>query len=164
MALVVEDTTPTSLADLREISDRIDERMKKECVDLREMLEVEQHLINEAEKILDHFNDRAKRIRRALAALEGTTTTPTAAKPRAKASGHGWQISEERIAAVLDLFRKESEPITPTQLAEKTDGIATETVTKACKVLRERELIRAVSKVRGGGWTFTLMPEAADAA
>lgn len=164
MALVVEDNTPTSLADLREISDRIDERMEKECADLREMLEVEQHLINEAERILGHFNERAKRLRRALAALEGTTTTAREASPPASRNSKGWQVSEERIEYVLSLFRKESAPITPTQLAEKTDGVSTETVGKACKVLRERELIRAVAKVRGGGWTFALMPEVADAA
>ena len=163
MALVVEDTTPTSLADLREISDRIDERMEKECVDLREMLEVEQHLINEAERILGHFNERAKRIRRALAALEGTTTTP-AREPKPAKRANEWQVSEERIAYVLTLWQAQTEPTTTTALGEATEGVSVETVSKATAVLREREQVRRVKKVRGGGWTYAVMPEVADAA
>lgn len=165
MALVVDDDTPTTLEDLKAISERIDERLASECADLRELLEVEQLLINEAEKILAHSNERAKRVRRALAALEGTSAQPQ--KPPQRQEGrkaNEWQVSEERIAYVLTLWQAQAEPVTSTYLAESTGGISTETVSKATAVLRERELIRKVAKVRGGGWTYAVMPEVADAA
>lgn len=143
------------------MADSLEARMARECDDLRSMLEAEQEISNQIQHILDASNERAKRVRRALAALEGTATTPAPSKPKPK---NDWQISEERIEFVLGLFRKQAEPISSTQLADKTKGLSTTTVSKAVEVLRERELIRRVAKLRGGGWTYAVMPEAADAA
>lgn len=157
----VEATAPT-LDDLQTMAASLEERMKRECDDLRSMLEGEQQIVNQIQHILDASNERAKRMRRALAALEGTA--PTAGRPKATGPVKGWQVSEERIEFVLSLLREEPEPISSTQLAEKTVGLSTTTTSKAFDVLRERELIRRVQKIRGGGWTYTVMPEAADAA
>jgi leucyl aminopeptidase len=156
---------PPTLDDLQAMAAALEERMKKECDDLRSMLEGEQEIANQIQGILDASNERAKRIRRALAALEGSTSpAATTAGTKQQRTSKGWQVSDERVEFVLGLFRAEPEPITPTQLAEKTEGISTETVGKAVEVLRGRELVRRVAKVRGGGWTYTVMPEVADAA
>jgi Fic family protein len=155
---------PPTLDDLQAMAAALEARMKQECSDLRSMLEGEQEIANQIQGILDASNERAKRIRRALGALEGTmspagTTAGTKQKPK-----NDWQISDERVEYVLGLFRAEPEPISSTKLAEKTDGVSTQTVSKAVEVLRERELIRRVAKIRGGGWTYAVMPEVADAA
>jgi DNA-binding transcriptional regulator GbsR (MarR family) len=162
-ALTPVEATPPTLDDLQTMAAALEERMKKECDDLRSMLEGEQEIANQIQGILDASNERAKRIRRALAALEGTASPATTAGTK-QAKSKGWQVSDERVEFVLGLFRAEPEPITPTQLAEKTEGISIETVGKAVEVLRGRELVRRVAKVRGGGWTYAVMPEVADAA
>jgi DNA-binding transcriptional regulator GbsR (MarR family) len=162
-ALTPVEATPPTLDDLQTMAAALEERMKKECDDLRSMLEGEQEIANQIQGILDASNERAKRIRRALAALEGTASPATTAGTK-QAKSKGWQVSDERVEFVLGLFRAEHEPITPTQLAEKTEGISIETVGKAVEVLRGRELVRRVAKVRGGGWTYAVMPEVADAA
>jgi Fic family protein len=153
---------PPTLDDLQTMASALEARMKQGCSDLRSMLEGEQEITNQIQGILDASNERAKRIRRALAALEGTAS-PAATTHRDKPK-NDWQVSEERVEYVLGLFRAEPEPITSTGLAEKTDGVSTQTVSKAVDVLRERELLRRVKKIRGGGWTYAVMPEVADAA
>jgi hypothetical protein len=156
---------PPTLDDLQTMAAALEDRMKRECDDLRSMLEGEQEIANQIQGILDNSNERAKRIRRALAALEGTAS-PAATKAGTKQpkGTNDWQVSEDRIEFVLGLFRAEPEPISSTQLAEKTVGLSTTTTSKAIEVLRQRELIRRVKKIRGGGWTYAVMPEAADAA
>jgi DNA-binding transcriptional regulator GbsR (MarR family) len=163
-ALTPVEATPPTLDDLQTMAAALEERMKKECDDLRSMLEGEQEIANQIQGILDASNERAKRIRRALAALEGTSSPAATTAATKQAKSKGWQVSDERVEFVLGLFRAEPEPITPTQLAEKTEGISIETVGKAVEVLRGRELVRRVAKVRGGGWTYAVMPEVADAA
>jgi DNA-binding transcriptional ArsR family regulator len=154
---------PPTLDDLQAMAAALEARMKQECSDLRSMLEGEQEIANQIQGILDASNERAKRIRRALGALEGTVS-PAGTTAGTKRNKNVWQVSEERVEFVLGLFRAEPEPISGTQLAEKTDGVSTQTVSKAIEVLRERELLRRVAKIRGGGWTYAVMPEVADAA
>lgn len=82
-----------------------------------------------------------------------------AEEPKAPKPGT-WTPSEERLEVVFRLFAAEPEPISPTQLAEKTPGLGTETASKCAKILRERELIRKAAAIRGGGSSYTVMPGA----
>lgn len=149
---------PPTLEDIQAHAERLEAEMADHCGDLRRMLEDEQRLRNDLDRILDASSVRMKKMQRALAALEGTTAATPKRQAEEKDKNHGWQVSEERIAFVLELYKKQLEPITSTQLGETTVGISTETVAKATAVLRERELVRKVKKVRGGGWTYALMP------
>lgn len=158
------EATPPTLDDLQTMAAALEARMKQECDDLRLMLEGEQEITNQIQGILDASNERAKRIRRALGALEGTIAPAGTTAGTKKKGKNDWQVSDERVEFVLAKFRAEPEPISSTQLAEKTVGLSTTTVSKAIEVLRERELIRRVAKIRGGGWTYAVMPEVADAA
>jgi len=108
---------------------------------------------------LSEVQSREKAIAHAVGALRGNSAvSQAAAKP--KPAYKKYVPSEERIKFVFDLILKEPEPISPTQLAEKTEGIATSTVIDAFKVLRERELIRKAGALRGGGSLYALMPGA----
>ena len=109
---------------------------------------------------LAELQAREKAIAHAVGVLRGNGAGSQPAKPAAKPTYKKYVPSEERIKFVFDLILKESEPISPTQLAEKTDGIATSTVIDSFKVLRERELIRKAGALRGGGSLYTLMPGA----
>lgn len=108
---------------------------------------------------LDELNTREKAIIHATAALRGgSRSAPPPQKEPAKKGG--WTPSEERLKSLFELFLAEPEPISPTQLAAKSEGLGVETASKGAKILRERELLRAAGKLRGGGTLFAPMPGA----
>lgn len=100
---------------------------------------------------------REKSIAQAIGALRPSQPA-TAAAPAKPASKRGtWTPSEERLKSIFELMLKEPAPISPTQLAEKTDGLGVESASKGFKILRERELLRVTGALRGGGSLFTVM-------
>jgi hypothetical protein len=113
---------------------------------------------------LNDLNARERAIIHACAALRGngggsTPASAPKAKPTAGTKG-GWTPSEERLKSLFELIVKEGEPVSPTQLAGKTEGLGVETATKGFRILRERELLRVTAKLRGGGALFAPMPDA----
>jgi CRP-like cAMP-binding protein len=116
---------------------------------LREAAEEARQRVDHLRKALDHLVAEPSR-----AAKAPAKTAP--AKPQGTGT---WEVSEERIAAVLAAYRQQTEPISPTVLAKTMNGIAGETVRRATERLRERELIRFAGTTRGGGKLYMPMPE-----
>ena len=110
---------------------------------------------------LSELQGREKALAQAVGALRGNSAP---AQPKAKhkppSAYKRYVPSEERLKFIFDLMLKEPEPISPTQLSDKTEGIAVSTVTDGFKILRERELIRKTAALRGGGGLFAVMPGA----
>ena len=97
--------------------------------------------------------DQAKRLQRALAALEPPAPTP-------KKTGAKWQISDERVADVLAVIKRMgADEFTASDVLKAADGMASETVRQATDVLREREVLRLVRTGRGGSKVLALMPD-----
>lgn len=99
--------------------------------------------------------DQAKRLTRALEAL-----VPSA--PKNPANGKGWTISDEKVAAVLEVIRAmDADEFTAADV-EKAAGTGTsgESARRACEILRQREVLRLVRTGRGGGKVLALMPDA----
>lgn len=113
---------------------------------------------------LSELGVREKAIAHAIGALRGgNPPAPAPAKEQKKTKAkdaHDWQPSEERLKRVFDLMLLETAPISPTQLAKKTERLSVETASKSLKILRERELVRVAAVVRGGGSSYAIMPGA----
>jgi hypothetical protein len=112
---------------------------------------------------LAELSAREKSIAQAIGALVGGQhVNAPVAKPKAKAkpATGGWTPSEERLKSLFELFVAEGEPISPTQLASKTEGLGVETAGKGAKILRDRELLRVAGALRGGGSLYAVMPGA----
>jgi hypothetical protein len=108
---------------------------------------------------LAELTTREKSIAQAIGALHSGQHAAAPA-PKAKPKPGVWTPSEERLKSLFELFVAEGEPISPTQLANKTEGLGVETATKGTKILRERELLRVAGALRGGGSLFAVMPGA----
>jgi hypothetical protein len=108
---------------------------------------------------LAELSAREKSIAQAIGALHGgqhvSSPAPKAVKAPAK-----WTPSEERLKSLFELFVAEGEPISPTQLAAKAEGLGVETASKGAKILRDRELLRVAGALRGGGSLYAVMPGA----
>lgn len=112
---------------------------------------------------LNDLNARERAIIHACAALRGNgggSTPAPAAKLTAGQKKGSWTPSEERLKSLFELIVKEGEPVSPTQLAGKTEGLGVETASKGFKILRDRELLRVTANLRGGGALFAPMPDA----
>lgn len=109
---------------------------------------------------LADLQSRERGIAHAIGALRGHGAPAAKPKPKPSAGRPGWTPSEERLKSLFELLAKESEPISPTQLAAKSEGLGVETATKGFKVLRERELVRVAANLRGGGSSYAVMPGA----
>jgi hypothetical protein len=138
------------------VSDQIDEHARG----LEELLVPLRAERDQLKAKLSELQAREKQIAHAVGALRGGYSNAPAAKPSASTQKGGWTPSEERLKSLFELMLAEPEPISPTQLAEKTTGLGVETASKGFKILRERELIRVTGALRGGGNLFTPMPNA----
>jgi hypothetical protein len=141
--------------------------------DLELGIAAEEHGRAELERLIHDSKTRESRMRKALTALDASPPASSAPKP-AKPDGHGWAVSDARVAWVLEKFKEWlatepeglhtktalSEWINETAHARGEQGVAHETVGKALEVLREREFVRVTGATRGGGKTWALMPNA----
>lgn len=118
--------------------------MAEQIEELKALADAEAEGRAEVERFVDESRDREKRIRRAVAVLEGTTqTAPAKAKPKPK--GAAGRVSEANIAKVLAALREAGQPLTRLQLAERS-GVVSSGVGYALVALRERELVRKAGK------------------
>jgi NACalpha-BTF3-like transcription factor len=149
-----------SLDDLSAMAGQLAEKLSAECDGLRAMLEGEQRLTNQIQGILDDSHERSKRLRRALAALEGTTTAPEASRAsrasRQKLTRETWQASEAKTEQVYRALVALGEGRV-SQIAEQA-GVASETARRALMQLRAQERARITSKHAKWGTTFAAMP------
>jgi hypothetical protein len=111
---------------------------------------------------LAELSARERSIAQAIGALHGGQQVNAPAKPKPKATPKPgtWTPSEERLKSLFELFVAEGEPISPTQLAAKTEGLGVETAGKGARILRDRELLRVAGGLRGGGSLYAVMPGA----
>jgi DNA-binding transcriptional ArsR family regulator len=140
------------------VADRIEEHVRG----LEELLIPLRAERDQLQAQLDALKTKERAIIHATAALRPAPRTPPSApkaQAKAKAKG-GWTPSEERLKSLFELILKESEPVSPTQLAEKSEGLGVETAGKGFKILRDRELIRVTARLRGGGALYAPMPNA----
>lgn len=100
-----------------------------------------------------------KQIAHAIGALRSGPAPAAKPAPAGRKTGD-WTPSEERLKSLFELFRAETEPISPTQLADKTEGLGVETAAKGARILRDRELLRVAAAIRGGGSAYAVMPGA----
>ena len=103
------------------------------------------------------LGEQEKRIAHAIGSLRPGRRDPA---PAPASAPKGWTPSEERLKSLFALFVAEPKPISPTQLAEKTEGLGVETASKGAKILRERQLLRVAGALRGGGKLYAPMPGA----
>lgn len=163
-AAEAEEVHTLNLSDLQSVAEQLDREMAQKCSDLRSLLEAEQTIVNQVQTILDQCEARAKRIRRALNALEGEAPgrKPETQKPKATS---GWKVSEEKIEQAYDAIVKaiglnDGQPVTMTEARRVEGSGGHETYRQAIDVLRDRERIRVAGKTRGGGTLLALMPDA----
>lgn len=95
------------------------------------------------------------------------TAIRRAAKPepkkKASVSADGRKyVSEEAVGRVLDMWRRQDGPTTPTALAASEDGISGETVKRATMELRDRGYVIVAGAARGGGTNYAIAPDAPD--
>jgi NACalpha-BTF3-like transcription factor len=147
-----------SLDDLSAMAGQLAEKLSAECDGLRAMLEGEQRLTNQIQGILDDSHERSKRLRRALAALEGTTTAPQTSprKAQVKAARVTWQASEKKTEQVYRALVALGEGRV-SQIAKQA-GVASETARRALMQLRAQERARITSNSAKWGMTFAAMP------
>jgi hypothetical protein len=111
---------------------------------------------------VEESRTRERQLQKVLAGLEGQAPT----KPGPKRSTKDWRVSDERVTAVWQAVQRvvaKSEDgtfISQHVFDVMYPGVSRETITKSVNVLRERELIRRVGTVRGGGIRWALMPGA----
>jgi len=165
----VNGSTPTG-DDLAIHVQAVQARTQELTAELEVLLLEEEQVVEKLTAALAEGKARRDHLKKALEHLTGDSEKyrPKKAAAAAGKKGSGkavkWEVSEDRVQKVLEGFRQEQEPITPTQLAGKI-GVTGETAKKAVEKLRERELIRYMGGTRGGGSLYALMPEAvADAA
>jgi hypothetical protein len=149
--------------DLDAVAEQLDTEMARQCNDLRRLLESEQAIANRVQTVLDQCEQRAKRIRRALAALEDDAPKPQAAKVKGKGKGN-WEISPEKVeevyASIVDAIKGNGgEPVTMTTAREAKGHTGSETYAKAVAKLRDDERLRVAGRTRGGGTLLALMPD-----
>jgi hypothetical protein len=141
--------------------------------DMRRLLAAELDGRDHLEKLLEQSKERERRLTRAIAILDGGTTSSSpkaaASKPTAKPkpkTNENWTVSEETVERVLDAFKRYAvdhpDPFTQTTLAtwmgEQGEGIGGETIRRAMTALRDREIVRKCGTTRGGGALWALMP------
>lgn len=162
----VNGSTPTG-DDLAIHVQAVRARTQELTAELEVLLLEEEQVVEKLTTALAEGKARRDHLKKALEHLTGDSEKyrpKKAAKDTGTKKPVKWEVSEDRVQKVLEGFRQQGEPITPTQLAGKI-GVTGETAKKAVDKLRERELIRYMGATRGGGSLYSLMPEAvADAA
>ena len=141
------------------VSPGVNSEVERHARELEELLVPLRAERDQLKARLSELQGREKAIAHAVGALRGNSA-PAPAKPKPPSAYKKYVPSEERLKFIFDLMLKEPEPISPTQLSDKTEGIAVSTVTDGFKVLRERELIRKTANLRGGGGLYAVMPGA----
>ena len=165
-----EEMSALNADDLDAVAEQLDREIVEKCDGLRDLLESEQAIANRLQTILDQCEARAKRIRRALNALEGEVPgRKPQAQPKQAAKTHKWNVSEEKVEQAYDAIVKaidlnDGKPVTMTEARRVEGSGGHETYRQAIDILRDRERIRVAGKTRGGGTLLALMPEADDAA
>jgi hypothetical protein len=109
----------------------------------------------------DELKAHVSQARRAVIALRSVDEDPAPkpvkpAKPKGKKD---WSVSAARMLDVLQRMIEVGEPISPTQLSHRVDGLSPETARKAMEALRDEGRVRFVKKIRGGGSQYEPMPE-----
>lgn len=145
--------------DLRSSETSVIERIEEHVAALDALLAPLRAERDQVKAKLDDLNAREKAIIHATAALRGGSRprVQTQAPSRPAPKKGEWTPSEERLKSLFELMVRQPEPISPTQLAEKTEGLGVETASKGFKILRERELLRVTGALRGGGSLYTVM-------
>jgi hypothetical protein len=145
-----------------ELATRTHDAIERMAAELRELIAAEQAGRAEYERLVEESRTRERQLQKVLAGLEGQAPT----KPGPKRPTKEWRVSDERVARVWEAVQQvvaKSEDgtfISQHVFDVMYPGVSRETITKSVNVLRERELIRRVGTVRGGGIRWALMPGA----
>lgn len=150
-----------------ELATRTHDAIERMAAELRELIAAEQAGRAEYERLVEDSRARERQLQKVLAGLEGQAPTKPGPKgPKRGAAVKVWRVSDERVAAVWQTVQRvvaDSEDgtfVSQHVFDAMYPGVSRETVTKAVEALRERELIRRVGSVRGGGSRWALMPGA----
>jgi ribosomal protein S25 len=156
----VENGQAMSLDDLRAKGEELHARMAEECNGLRSMLDAEQQLTDQMQGIIDASHERSKRVRRALAALEGTTAAPRkeTAKRNHNAAREGWTVSEKKVEEIYAALIAIGGEGRGSEIAKQA-GTANETTRRALTQLREQDRVRITAQNKRLGATFAVMPD-----
>lgn len=152
------DPSPERLVEHLERSRATRERITDE---LRELLLVEERLHDAMAEQLAEAKARRDGYRRALEQLTGEPRKKPGPK-KATPNAGDWVVSDAKIAEVWELVRKRDDQFTAASVSKDVAGLSPETARRALNTLRERELIRAAGKVRGGGIGLAVMPGAGE--
>src|SRR5262245_1814476 len=127
--------------------------MADEADSLRGLVEREERVREELTVHMDACHDRLRRLKRALTAL---TDEPAPVK---KKDGNDWSVSARKVEEVYAAFVRVDVPISASKLAERTEGLSSESVRRAIEVLRKDGRLRLVGKTAGGGRSFAVIKE-----
>lgn len=161
--------TPDLLAVFQEHEEEMRDGMRDLVVSAQMLLRDASKHRTQLEALLDESKQRERRLAKVISDLTGESAT-TAKKQQQSAADrdkHDWTPSEERIEAIKRAFFEFAEqqgdgaPFTQTEVArfmkESNRGVSSETIAKAVVILRDREVLRAAGKTRGGGTLWAPM-------
>lgn len=162
---------PAALDEMAEIAAATERALADHVENLQALLAREVGGRETLELAVAASHEREKRIRKALAALEGPKPAPEPEPPRRgrppKSEGIGrgrdnntWSVSQEKVDQVLAAMRAHPDASHRPRMIADELGLSMTTIRKALDTLRDRELVRIKEVHPRWGKMYALMPEA----